>query len=368
MEEDKRKTLGDKFPKLTDKSKHKDWAEAWKRAVLSVLPTASSILDLKVYGYKEATNYPIRGSLMDAFPRGDEDSMGETDNDGPAVLGMQSSASSTAASSEPSAQGSLMETTAPPTAGLRELSAPKRLELSIQERKSQIDDEFNRNLYLHKEGINHNRLVDELRIQLTNLLVTALTGSRAIQNEFDSDVTFTTHRGKSDIIEMLKVLESKCEQASVDIRKDAFMKRMSFISMKQGPDEPWSAYFARWSAHLHSATKSCSDDQLSLSFTIELLLNSLNDHFNVWRNTIYSDDQKWLRGSVSSSDQATTARPWPTSIDELVNLIKYQEDLRDQSKVYKPNANNLGGGGQPRINSIRGAGRPNVPTNSATSR
>ena len=101
MEQDKRRILGDKFPKLTDKSKHKDWSEAWKREVLSLLPTASSILDLKAYGYKEVSSYPTRGSIMDFFPRGD-DPLGETDNDGPAVHGMQSSSSETASSSEQS--------------------------------------------------------------------------------------------------------------------------------------------------------------------------------------------------------------------------------------------------------------------------
>ena len=87
----------------------------------------------------------------------------------------------------------------------RELSASTQIELAIQECKSRIDDDFNHKLYLHKESTNHNKSVDDLRIQLTNLLVTALTGARAIQNEFDSDVMFQAHRVNYDIIEMLKM-------------------------------------------------------------------------------------------------------------------------------------------------------------------
>ncbi len=59
----------------------------------------------------------------------------------------------------------------------------------------------------------------------------------------ENDPSFTKQRSDHDVIAMLSMIERKCEQASVDISKDAFMKRMTFIQTKQGPEEPWSAYF-----------------------------------------------------------------------------------------------------------------------------
>ena len=64
------------------------------------------------------------------------------------------------------------------------------VDLMIKDAVARIDDEYQRALHLYDSNLRANSSINDIKVQLTNILATALTGNSSIRDKFENDPVF----------------------------------------------------------------------------------------------------------------------------------------------------------------------------------